>query len=63
MQQDEDDYIIEYVVIGGSMKVTAFNTRTLHEASIVCSAGAAREDMARLAIRKLNYVQRQKDKS
>ena len=60
--RDDDSYIIEYTVLGGSMKVTAFDPKTLKESVIVCSPNANRDDMAKLAIRKLHHVQRSKDK-
>ncbi len=62
MTRDKHDgYIIEYTILGGSMKVTAFDQKTLREASIVASPNASREESAQLAIRKLQYVLRNKD--
>ncbi len=51
-----DGYIVEYVAIGTSVKVTAFDPATLTEASIVAPSGASQQDMAQLAVRKLEYV-------
>jgi hypothetical protein len=57
MTADENTgYIIEYVTVGGSMKVTAFDQITLTEACIIAPQSASREEMAKLAIRKLRYV-------
>jgi hypothetical protein len=52
----DEGYIVEYVAVGGSMKVTAFDPITLTEASIIAPSGASQHDMATLAIRKLDYV-------
>lgn len=59
----EDSYIIEYTILGGSMKVTVFDPKTLKEASIIASPNASREEAAKLAIRKLHYVLRNKGNS
>lgn len=55
MSSDEG-YIVEYVALGGSVKVTAFDPATLTEASIIAPTSASQHDMATLAIRKLDYV-------
>ncbi len=47
---------MEYVVIGASVKVTAFDPATLTEASVVAPSNASQRDLATLAIRKLDYV-------
>jgi hypothetical protein len=52
----DEGYIVEFVRIGGSVKVTAFDPATLTEASIVGSPKASEKDLAELAIRKLHYV-------
>ena len=57
-----EGYIIEYVVLGGNMKVTAFDPKTLREVSIIGSPNASKKDMAKLAIRKLHYVLRNESK-
>ncbi len=61
MSDGNDRYIIEYTIIGGSMKVTAFDPATLTEASIIAAPNTAREEAAKLAVRKLHYVLRNKD--
>ena len=52
----ENQYIIEYVVIGNSVKVTAFDPETLKEVSIIGAINVPRKQLAKLAIRKLVYV-------
>jgi hypothetical protein len=52
----EEGYIVEYVALGSSMKVTAFDPVTLVEASIIAPVNASKKDMATIAIRKLVYV-------
>ncbi len=47
---------MEYVALGSSMKVTAFDPVTLVEASIIAPVNASKKDMATIAIRKLVYV-------
>jgi hypothetical protein len=49
-------YIVEFVAIGSSVKVTAFDPVSLTEASVVAPASASQQDMAMLAVRKLEYV-------
>ncbi|MFN9110789.1 MAG: DUF6898 family protein, partial [Bacteroidota bacterium] len=46
-------YIVEFVAIGSSVKVTAFDPVSLTEASVVAPASASQQDMAMLAVRKL----------
>ncbi len=47
---------MEYVVVGKSVKVTAFDPLTLREVSIVGDTKVPKHQLAELAIRKLNYV-------
>lgn len=49
-------YIIEYVVIGNSVKVTAFDPKTLKEVSVIGIRGLPKKNLANIAIRKLEYV-------
>ena len=60
-KQSDDGYIIEYIELGGSMKVTAFDPRSLREVSIIAPPSTSRAELARLAIRKLHYVEKNKD--
>jgi hypothetical protein len=43
----------EHIALGGSVKVTAIDSVTAIEVSIVGPAGAAKADLERLALRKL----------
>ncbi len=52
----EEGYIVEFVQVGNSVKVTACDPVTLTEVSIVGSPSASRDDLSALAIRKLHYV-------
>lgn len=54
--RNSDGYIVEYVIIGNSVKVTAFDPVTLREVSIVGAPTATREQLANLVIRKLIYM-------
>lgn len=53
-----EGYIVEYVAVGCSVKVTAFDPKTLREVCVIGARGARQEDLANLAIRKLEYVLR-----
>lgn len=63
MSTGDEGYIIEYTVVGSSMKVTAFDPHSLTEATIIATPNTPREEAAKLAIRKLHYVLRNKDTS
>jgi hypothetical protein len=52
----EDGYIIEFYQLGNSVKVTAFDPRTLTEVTIIGVPGLSRDALARNAVRKLHYV-------
>ncbi len=43
----------EHIVLGAAVKVTAIDSQTAVEVSIVGPAGAAKHDLERLALRKL----------
>ena len=51
-----EGYIVEYVSLGGSLKVTAIDPASMKEVSIVGSPRATRRELAQLAVRKLKYV-------
>ena len=55
MSQPEE-YIIEFRQIGGALKVTAIDPVSGIEVSMPMSPKISREDMIRLAVRKLEYV-------
>jgi hypothetical protein len=54
--------IIEYVTVGGSMKVTALDPKTLLEATIIAPISSTPREAAALAVRKLRYL-KEKGKS
>lgn len=60
MADDEDDdeerFIVEFIALGKSVKVTAVDPVSIREVSIVGSPRASRQQLAELAIRKLKYV-------
>lgn len=51
-----DNYIIEFTRIGGSVKVTAIDPKTMTEVSIVGSSHYPQELLTRQAVKKLEYV-------
>jgi hypothetical protein len=56
----QEGYIIEFIVVGKSVKVTAMDPVTLKEVSIIGARGASRRELAALAVRKLQYVMAKK---
>ena len=55
-EPEEEGYIVEYMRIGGVIKVTAIDTATMREVSIVGSPKVSSKELAKLAVRKLQYV-------
>lgn len=56
-KDDNRQYIIEYVQVGNSIKVSAIDPVSRFEACVVVPAtGISRKEMGQLAIRKLEYV-------
>lgn len=49
-------YLVEFVVIGASVKVTAVDPVTLREVSIIGPARVSKKMLARQAVRKLEYM-------
>jgi len=56
MADEKNSYIVEYVVIGNSVKVTAFDPTTLREVSVIGARNLPQKQLANLAIRKLEYM-------
>ena len=57
------DIYVEFVVQGGFVKVTAIDSKSGTEASVMGPAGAARGALADAAVRKLAYMlNRDRDK-
>lgn len=50
------EVIFEFLSIGNSVKVTAFDTETLTEVSIVGPVTASEKQLRATALRKLEYV-------
>jgi hypothetical protein len=59
-KQDWHGIITEMIVIGRYVKVTAVDTRTGTEASIVGDPRRGNEALKQAAVRKLEYVMRKK---
>jgi hypothetical protein len=53
---DDNGYIVEYVAIGNSVKVTAFDPKTMTEACVIGARNLPQKQLAKLAIRKLLYM-------
>ena len=47
---------MEFVVLGNSVKITAFDPQTLREVSIIGAVNTPRKMLEKLAVRKLQYV-------
>lgn len=56
MARDEEAYIIEFIQIGKSVKVSAFDPVTLTEVSIVGPVKAPKSQLKQIALQKLLYV-------
>lgn len=50
------EYLVEFVVIGEQVKVTAVDTVSAREVSIIGPARYSRQMLARQAVKKLRYV-------
>jgi hypothetical protein len=60
--EGEDAYIVEFVAVGKSLKVTAVDPVSLREVTMVGALKISRQRLAELAVRKLKYVlERDKD--
>ncbi len=56
MSDDTGEYLVEFIQIGSSVKVSAVDPVSGREVSIVGPVSASREQLARVAINKLKYV-------
>lgn len=61
MSPSDTGYIIEFVPLGKSVKVSAMDPKTLTEVSIIGPASAGRAELQRNVVNKLQYVMRKKD--
>ena len=55
-KQQEEGYIVEFITIGKTMKVSAIDPVSLREVSMVASPRFSRKYLTKLAVRKLKYV-------
>lgn len=63
MNDDDNAYIVEFVSVGKNLKVIAIDPVTMREVSIVGAHKAGQKALAKLAVKKLQYVlKRDKDK-
>lgn len=56
MSATSEGYIIEFIQVGASMKVTAVDPVTGREATIVGPSNAPRSHLTQVAVRKLKYL-------
>ncbi len=54
--EDKPGFLIEYQVLGNSVKVSAVDPVTLTEVSIIGPATVGEEELARNAVNKLKFV-------
>jgi hypothetical protein len=54
----ERSYIVEFIVVGNSVKVCALDPQTLLEVSIVGPKNISQKQLSNVAIRKLEYMLR-----
>ena len=56
MSQSDTGYIIEFVPMGKSVKVSAMDPKSLTEVSIIGPASAGKAELQRNVLNKLQYV-------
>ncbi len=56
MAQRKREYLLEFHKVGRYVKVSAIDTLTNTEVSMVGAASATKSELSRLAVRKLEYV-------
>ena len=52
----DNDYIIEFIAMGNTVKVTCIDTRTGREVSTIGPANAPRSQLSQAAVNKMLYV-------
>ena len=61
MNKSKDtNYIIEFIAIGKSVRVSAFDPETLTEATIVAPSNLSKDEMIKNAVNKLEYLLKKK---
>ncbi len=58
----EKEYIIEFRLVGNAIKVSAVDSDSMTEVSIVGDPKRSREELTRLAVQKLEFVLEKKRK-
>lgn len=56
MNNDAGEYLVEFIQIGSSVKVSAIDPVSGREVSIIGPAAASRDYLSRTAVNKLKYV-------
>ncbi len=56
MSNDTGEYLVEFIQVGSSVKVSAIDPVSGREVSIVGPATASRDQLTRVAVNKLKYV-------
>ena len=56
MSKGTDEYLVEFVQVGASVKVSAIDVVTGREVSIVGPATSSQHHLSQVAVRKLKYV-------
>ncbi|MCK5424238.1 MAG: hypothetical protein KAI89_02620 [Emcibacter sp.] len=56
MNRDAGEYLVEFIQVGSSVKVSAIDPVSGREVSIVGPASASRDQLSRVAVNKLKYV-------
>ena len=52
----DNDFIIEFIAMGNSVKVTCIDPRTGREVSTIGPANAPKSQLSRAAVNKMQYV-------
>lgn len=53
---NDDDFIIEFIAMGNSVKVTCVDPKTGREVSTIGPANAPRSQLSQAAVKKMLYV-------
>ncbi|PCI50487.1 MAG: hypothetical protein COB49_03675 [Alphaproteobacteria bacterium] len=56
MGHDAGEYLVEFIQVGSSVKVSAIDPVSGREVSIIGPATASRSQLTRVAVNKLKYV-------
>lgn len=56
MSDDRGQYLVEFIQVGVSVKVSAVDPVSGREVSIIGPASASRDQLTRVAVNKLEYV-------